>query len=123
MKQKEKQRGQQTYTKTDDLTATDAGKYRVKVTSTGNACGLTQDVDIKVNVVNAGTITDNQTICEGTTPAKFISTAVGTSNLTEAVITYRWEKSETATVDDTTTWTAITNETDVDYTETSKLLG
>ncbi|WP_417351684.1 hypothetical protein [Flavobacterium alkalisoli] len=82
---------------------------RITIATSGTACesSATNVVTITVNsAVTAGSISANQTICNGATPAQLTGTA-GTGTGT---ITYRWESSP-----NNSTWTTVSGATGVNY--------
>jgi gliding motility-associated-like protein len=83
--------------------------YTLTVTNTATGCSNTGTVLVTVNsVLTAGTIGATQTVCPGTVPAPFTSTA-GASGGT-GPYTYQWESSL-----DNSTWTAIAGATSPGY--------
>ncbi|WP_353718770.1 T9SS type A sorting domain-containing protein [Dyadobacter sp. 676] len=88
------------------------------VMSMSNSNGVVSD-DISLDdfsitrTTTAGSITGDQTICNGGTPAALTNVTEGTG----AQITYRWQQS----VSPFTTWTDIAGATDASYTPTSGL--
>src|SRR5918993_4325114 len=69
------------------------------VCSTASNC-----LTVTPNIVDAGAIAGDQTLCTPFDPAAFTSTTAGSGG-TGAVITYRWESNTTGC--GATTWTAI----------------
>ncbi len=82
----------------DPLVLSATTYYRVIVTSTLNsvACTATSNcvTVFRNNVTSAGTITASQTICEGSDPVAFNSTAIATG---VGTISYQWQISTTST--------------------------
>ncbi|WP_316759939.1 gliding motility-associated C-terminal domain-containing protein [Pedobacter aquatilis] len=86
-------------------------------TLNGVSCeAATSPVTITVqNVVGAGSIGADQTICTGTIPAPLSSVTVGTGS-TGSTLSYRWESSLNGTQ-----WNVITGATAASYTPTAAL--
>lgn len=104
-----------TYTPSPALTASTT--YYVATAKTGCVAESERvPVTITVNTINGGTIATNQTVCSGSLPTAFTSTAAATIMTGGTTATYQWQKSA-----DNITFTNITGATGLTYTETTAL--
>jgi gliding motility-associated-like protein len=98
-----------TVTLTNTTAANTTQTYTLTVTNSATGCINTGTVVVTVNpAVTAGTISASQTVCPGTTPAPFTSTAGASGG--PGTYTYQWESSP-----DNSTWTAIVGATSLGY--------
>ncbi len=90
-------------------------RFRVIVSSSGAGCGseTSSEAIVKVNNLDGGAISDNQTICSATVPAAFSSVSDATG---DGVITYQWQSST-----DNVTFGNIATETNSIYTPAGAL--
>ena len=99
-----------TVTLTNSTGANTTQTYTLTVTNAATGCVNTGTVAVTVNsAVTPGTISGSQTVCPGTSPAPFTSTA-GASGGGTSTYTYQWESSP-----DNVTWTAIAGATSATY--------
>jgi gliding motility-associated-like protein len=98
-----------TVTLTNSTAATTTQTYTLTATNSATGCSNTGTVAVTVNpAVLPGTISGSQTVCPGSNPAPFASTA-GASGGT-GTYTYQWESSP-----DNSTWTPISGATNATY--------
>ncbi|MDO7884433.1 gliding motility-associated C-terminal domain-containing protein [Hymenobacter sp. CA2-7] len=98
-----------TLTLTNTSSASTTQTYTLTVTNSATGCVGTGTVAVTVNpVVAGGTISASQTVCPGSSPAAFTSTAGASGG--PGTYTYQWELST-----DNATWTAIPGATDATY--------
>jgi hypothetical protein len=102
-----------TYIETVALTATTYYRRVASSTLNGTSCSANSNViTVTVNLITAGTIVANQTICHGEVPATFTTTGGSGTG----VMTYQWQKSV-----DNTAFNNISGATNQTYTETAAL--
>jgi hypothetical protein len=82
------------------ITVSTSGSYSVTMTDANGCSATSNPVTVAVNNITSGTVSSDQTICNGGNPVAFTSTAPGTGS---GVINYRWESS----VSPFSTWTTI----------------
>ena len=98
-----------TVTLTNTAAANSIQTYTLTTTNSATGCSNTGTVAVTVNpVALPGAISGNQTVCPGSSPAPFVSTA-GASGGT-GTYTYQWESSP-----DNSTWTPIAGATNPTY--------
>lgn len=104
-----------TYTPSPALTTTTT--YFVATAKTGcTAESERVPATITVNTINGGTIAADQTLCSGSVPAAFTSTAAATIMSGGTAATYQWQKSS-----DNISFNDIPGATGLTYTETLAL--
>ena len=98
-----------TFTLTNTTSAATTQTYTLTVTNTATGCVGTGTVAVTTNpTVAGGTISASQTVCPGTSPVPFASTAGASGG--PGTYTYQWEISP-----DNITWTAIVGATSATY--------